>query len=250
MNDAALLIGDVRAILASVGLVFLRVGAAAALLPAFGEQVVPMRVRLAGALALTVLVAPLALPLFPTDPPAWGWFLLTETIAGLALGAVLRLMAMALQVAGSMAAQATSLAQVFGGQAADPMPALGHVMTLAGLALLTAADVHVRLVAYFALSYELLPAGALPVPADLLEWGVSRTARAFGLAFVLAAPFVVASLLYNLALGVINRPCRSLWSPSSALRRSPPERWPSSLSACLPSWRSGSTRWAGSSPTR
>lgn len=205
MSDASLLIDSIRGLLASVGLVFLRIGAAATLLPAFGEQVVPMRVRLGGALALTVLIAPLALPLFPREPPGWTWFLLTETVAGLALGAVLRLAAMALQIAGSMAAQATSLAQVFGGQAADPMPAIGHLMTVAGLALLTAAGLHVKLVAYFTLSYELLPPGRLPAAADFLEWGVSRTAQAFGLAFVLAAPFVVASLLYNLALGVINR---------------------------------------------
>lgn len=133
------------------------------------------------------------------------WFLLTETIAGLALGAVLKLMAMALQIAGSMAAQATSLAQIFGGQASDPMPAIGHVMSLAGLALLAATGLHVKLVAYFVLSYELLPPGRLPDPADFMTWGIQRTGHAFSLAFVLAAPFVVASVLYNLALGVINK---------------------------------------------
>lgn len=120
MSNAGVLMESLRALLATGGLVFLRIGAAAALLPAIGEQVVPMRLRLGGALALTVLVAPLALPLFPKDPPGWTWFLLTETVAGLALGAVLRLVAMALQIAGSMAAQATSLAQVFGGHAARP----------------------------------------------------------------------------------------------------------------------------------
>lgn len=205
MTDAAILLDFMRGILTAGGLVFLRIGAAAFLLPTFGEMVVPARVRLVGALALTVLIAPLAIDSFPDDPPPWAWFLLTETVAGLALGAVLRLMAMALQIAGSMAAQATSLAQIFGGQAADPMPAIGHVMFLAGLALLAATGLHVKLVAYLALSYELLPPGRLPAPADVLTWGVERTSQAFGLAFSLAAPFVVASVLYNLALGVINK---------------------------------------------
>lgn len=205
MSHAEALIEWVQAVLAAGGLVFLRIGAAAFMLPAFGELIIPMRVRLVGALALTALIAPLAVPHFPADPPVWAWFLLTETIAGLALGAVLRLMAMALQIAGSMAAQATSLAQVFGGQAADPMPAIGHVMSLAGLAVLAATGLHVKLVAYFALSYDLLPPGHLPAPSDFLTWGVERTSHAFGLAFSLAAPFVVASVLYNLALGVINK---------------------------------------------
>ena len=205
MSDAETLLNTLRGLLAAGGLVFLRIGAAAFLLPAFGERLVPMRVRLVGALALTVLVTPLAVAGFPADPPVWAWFLLTETVNGLALGAVLRLIAMALQIAGSMAAQATSLAQIFGGQAADPMPAIGHVMFLAGLAVLAASGLYVKLVAYFALSYDLLPPGQLPAPADFLAWGVARTAQAFGLAFALAAPFVVASVLYNLALGVINR---------------------------------------------
>ena len=39
-------------------LVFLRVGAAMALLPAFGEQAVPQRLRLILALAFTAIVAP------------------------------------------------------------------------------------------------------------------------------------------------------------------------------------------------
>lgn len=205
MNGAAELIAQAQAALAAGGLVFLRVAAAAALLPAFGERVVPVRVRLVGALALTLLVAPLVAAALPRDGAAWGWLLLTETVAGLALGAALRLMVMALQMAGSMAAQATSLAQVFGGQAADPMPAIGHVMTFGGLALLAAAGWHVKMVAFVALSYELMPPGQLPDPADLLRWGVGRVAQAFALAFALAAPFVLASVVYNVALGVINR---------------------------------------------
>ena len=36
-------------------------------------------------------------------------------------------------------------------------------------------------------------------------WGLARIAEAFSLAFLLAAPFVIASFIYNLALGVINR---------------------------------------------
>lgn len=40
--------------------VFLRVGCALSLTPAFGEQVVPMRVRLALAFAFTAIVAPAA----------------------------------------------------------------------------------------------------------------------------------------------------------------------------------------------
>ena len=44
--------------LITAAIVFLRMGAAMALLPAFGERVVPTRIRLVLALAFTAVVAP------------------------------------------------------------------------------------------------------------------------------------------------------------------------------------------------
>jgi flagellar biosynthetic protein FliR len=131
--------------------------------------------------------------------------LLTETVAGLALGAALRLLVHALQIAGVIAAQATSLAQLFAGAGAEPQPAIGHLLTVAGLALAMAADLHLRIAEYFILSYDILPAGRLPGAADMADWGLAQVTRAFATGFSLAAPFVIASFLYNLALGVINR---------------------------------------------
>ncbi|OIP84221.1 MAG: flagellar biosynthesis protein FliR [Rhodobacterales bacterium CG2_30_65_12] len=188
--------------------VFLRVGAAMALFPVFGERAVPERVRLSLALAFTLVVLPAVapdLPPFIAGSRAPGLFVLTETIAGLAVGAVVRMFVLALQMAGSMAAQATSLAQIFGGQNADPQPAMGHVLLVGGLALAVMLGLHVRLAEILILSYEIFPPGALPGAEIVSAWGLMRVADAFALAFTLAAPFVVASLVYNVALGVINR---------------------------------------------
>lgn len=188
--------------------VFLRVGAAMALFPAFGERAVPERIRLALALAFTLVVLPATAPALRPVVAATGspvLFLISETLAGLAIGAVIRLFVMALQTAGSMAAQATSLAQIFGGQNADPQPATGHVLLVGGLALAVMFGLHVRLAEILILSYEIFPPGALPGAEILSSWGLVRVAHAFALAFTLAAPFVVASLIYNVALGVINR---------------------------------------------
>jgi flagellar biosynthetic protein FliR len=54
-------------------------------------------------------------------------------------------------------------------------------------------------------SYDVLPMGAVMPGPDAVRWGVGRLAHAFALAFALAAPFALAALLYNLAMGVINR---------------------------------------------
>lgn len=208
MNEALLRLAETAEALFATGFaVFLRVGAALALMPAFGEHSVPMRVRLALALAFTAVCAPVVAAHLPEFDGAAliGRILASEVIVGLALGAMLRLFILALQIAGSMAAQSVSLSQMFGTQGADPQPAIGHILTVGGLALAVMSGLHVKFTALLIYSYELFPPGVLPNPADFLEWGIDRVAKAFTLGFGLAAPLVITALLYNLALGAINR---------------------------------------------
>lgn len=185
--------------------VFLRVGPIMSLLPAFGEQSVPPRIKLALGLCFTAIAAPgaPAAELLPVSGVAM--LLLSETIIGLAIGISIRMFIFALQMAGSIAAQATSLAQVFGGAAGEPMPAMGHILVTAGLALAVMNGLHVRIAELLIFSYGPFPVGQFPDASSLSNWGQNQVSRAFSLAFTLAAPFVILSLLYNLTLGVINR---------------------------------------------
>jgi len=186
-------------------LVFLRVGAVMAVLPAFGEQSVPQRVRLVLTLAFTAVVTPAVAHDITASADGLALPMAVEVVAGLAIGIALRLLVMALQMAGTIAAQATSLSQVFGGMTPDPQPAIGHVLMVSGLALAVWSGLHVRVAELLILSYAILPPGQLPLAGDLAQWGQHQVIKAFALAFTLAAPFVIASVIYNLALGVINR---------------------------------------------
>lgn len=202
------LAAEAQAALAMGFLVFARIGAFFALLPAFGEQVVPARIRLMLAFSMTVIIAPAVLPDIAARPQTIGavaQFLFVESVIGLALGAGLRLLVSALQMAGTMAAQATSLAQFFGGAGVDPQPAISQLLVMAGLALIVMAGLPARAAEFLILCYALLPAGQWPDASVLTAWGVARVSHAFTLAFVLAAPFVIGSSIYNLALGAINR---------------------------------------------
>ncbi|MFZ1470057.1 MAG: flagellar biosynthetic protein FliR [Paracoccaceae bacterium] len=185
-------------------LVFLRVGAAVALLPAVGEQMVPQRVKLAATVALTAIVAPTVAGRSPMPPGLLGP-LATEAAAGLVIGLGLRLLILGLQTAGTIAAQSTSLSQMFAGTGPEPQPIVANLFVLAGLALFVTLDGLGRSAGLLILSYDFIPQGQLPSPADLAEWGLGRISAAFSMAFSLAAPFVLAALLYNLALGAINR---------------------------------------------
>ncbi len=184
-------------------LVFLRIGAAMAFLPAFGEQMIPARVKLAATIAFTAIVTPVVFDSAPVNlSPS---LLFTEIGMGIALGFSLRLHIMALQVAASIAAQVTSLSQLLGGAAVEPQPALGVVLLLAALALAASLGLHVQYAGMFIKSYEFVGFGA-SFPASVFSaWAKDAVTSMFSFSLLLAMPFVAASLLYNLALGVINR---------------------------------------------
>lgn len=204
----ALLEGYGRQELSSFFFVFLRVGAALALLPAFGERSVPQRVRLGLAIAFTAVVYPAVSSnvqnysaFAPQNIGRFG----AEIFAGLVLGVGMRLFVFSLQMAGSIAAQATSLSQILGSAQVEPTPAIGQLLLTAGLALAVMSGLHVRIAEAFIYSYEVFGQGNFPMSEIVSQWGVQQIAAAFSLAFTLSVPFVIASLVYNVALGVINR---------------------------------------------
>ncbi|UWR15264.1 flagellar biosynthetic protein FliR [Sulfitobacter sp. M368] len=195
-----------QVVLAQGFAVFVRVGALVSLMPAFGERTVPARVKLLIVIAFTVIVMPAAPSMTtPSDMSGLTLIIMTETINGLLIGIGLRMFVLALQTAGSIAAQSTSLSQILGGAVADPLPAMGYILIIGALALAAMAGLHVKAAALVILSYDLLPLGQFPGGATVSQWGVGQIRQAFGLAFTLAAPFVILSVIYNLTLGAINK---------------------------------------------
>ncbi|MCZ4352894.1 flagellar biosynthetic protein FliR [Roseovarius aestuarii] len=186
--------------------VFLRVGPIVSLFPGIGEQSVPMRIKLALALAFTAICAPAVAPYLMGQPDSdFAWLAVTETAIGLMIGIGVRLFLLAMQTAGSIAAQATSLSQILGAAGVTPLPAMGHVLALGAITLAMIMGLHVRVAELVITTYGIFPVGDLPGSAGVSQWGVAQVARAFSLAFTLAAPFVIVSVLYNLTLGIINR---------------------------------------------
>jgi flagellar biosynthetic protein FliR len=198
-SQQALLVGFV---------VFLRVGAMMAVLPAFGERSIPQRIRLALTLCFTIVVTPAVAETivpFSTQAGVLGRAIATEVVAGLAIGIILRLFVMILEIAGTIIAQSTSLSQMFGGGAVEAQPVVGHLLLVGGLALAAMLDLHVRVVEIIIMSYEFIPVGTFVGGIELSTWGLQHIRSGFSMAFSLSAPFVIASLVYNVALGVINR---------------------------------------------
>ena len=165
-----------------------------------------MRIKLVLSLSFTAIVAPaiyVAVPELTVGILAL--LVLTETVSGVLIGLGLRLFILALQTAGSIAAQSTSLSQILGGAAIEPLPAMGYILTVGALALAALSGLHIKAAQLMILSYDLLPLGLFAGGSDVAQWGIAQISRAFSLAFVLAAPFVLMSVIYNLTLGVINK---------------------------------------------
>ena len=193
-------------LLNGVFIVFARCAGAVALLPGIGEVTVPARIKLVFAVALTALVWPLVATSIAPNPGDLPYLIISEAVVGLVFGSSLRFMVLALQFAGTVAGQATSLAQVSSGaMSPDPIPALGSVLVLTAVTLAMILGLQLHVIEALAASYTVLAPGHVPSGAEVAEWAVAHGTRVFALGLTLAAPFVLAAFVYNLALGAINR---------------------------------------------
>lgn len=190
-------------------LAFARVGTLVMLLPGVGERGVPNRVRLGFALLLTLVLLPVARPLLPaaSGPAALVGTLIGEIAVGLVLGLAVRAVMAALQTAGTVVAQqlglsyAMTLDPTVGSQDA----AIANFLTLLGITLVFATDLHHVAISGIAESYRLLPPVGVPAPGDAATLALGAVSRGFALGAKIAAPFIAFAILFNLGLGILSR---------------------------------------------
>jgi flagellar biosynthetic protein FliR len=191
-------------------LVFARIGAMVMLLPGFGEGFIPVRVKLAIALLLTLIILPLHRAAYHVDMQSvapLAVLLVHEIIIGVVLGATARVTLAALHVAGSIIAQQLGLGFV---TSVDPTQGqqcalMGNFLTLLGIALLFATDTHYLVVAALNDSYKIFSPGELMLSGDVAALATRAFSGAFKIGLQLSAPFLVFGLVFNIGLGVLAR---------------------------------------------
>ena len=198
------------ALAATFMLVFARVGAMVMLLPGFGESNIPVRIKLAIALLLTLVILPLHRAAYNIDMQSVTALLVLmmhEIVIGIVLGATARVTLSALQVAGSVIAQQLGLGFV---TTVDPTQGqqgllIGNFLTILGLTLLFATDSHHLVIAALNDSYSIF-SPAQPIPSgDVAALATRAFTAAFKIGMQLAAPFLVFGLVFNIGLGVLAR---------------------------------------------
>jgi len=191
-------------------LVFARIGTMVMLLPGLGELSVPVRVRLTAALVLTAVLLPLHRNAYAVDLQSFGplvVLLAQEILIGAVLGLTARLTIAALQIAGSVIAQQLGLGFV---TAVDPTQGqqgaiVGNFLTVLGVTLIFATDLHHLVIAALNDSYTLFQPGDIPLFGDIAALTTRTVATAFRIGIQLSAPFLVFGLLFNLGLGILSR---------------------------------------------
>src|SRR5580692_2618489 len=198
------------ALAATFMLVFARIGAMVMLLPGLGESNIPVRIKLAIALLLTLVILPLHRAAYHVDTDSLAplvVLMIQEIVIGIVLGATARVTLAALQVAGSVIAQQMGLGFV---TAVDPTQGqqgllIGNFLSLLGITLLFATDTHHLVIAALNDSYAVFSPGETMASGDVAALATRAFAAAFKIGLQLSAPFLVFGLVFNIGLGVLAR---------------------------------------------
>lgn len=192
-------------------LMFSRIGAILMLMPALGEDMIPMRMRLSFALAFTLVLYPLlspTLPSMPEDVMAIVGLIFHELIIGIILGSIVRISVMATQVAGAIIAFQTGLSSAM---AADPTQVgvqgavFSSFLSFLGMVLIFATDLHHMALAATYDSYMVFPLDAPLMFDDAAQLAIRTVAGAFSVGLQMSAPFIVFGLVFNLGAGILAR---------------------------------------------
>jgi flagellar biosynthetic protein FliR len=191
-------------------LVFARVGAMVMLLPGLGESNIPVRIKLAMALLLTLIILPLHRADYRIDLTSMAALLVMmiyEILIGIVLGATARVTLAALQVAGAVIAQQLGLGFV---TSVDPTQGqqgvlIGNFLTLLGVTMLFATDSHYLVIAALNDSYSIFMPGEVVPAGDVAALATRAFSAAFKIGMQLSAPFLVFGLVFNVGLGVLAR---------------------------------------------
>ncbi|MCC8938241.1 flagellar biosynthesis protein FliR [Bradyrhizobium sp. Arg68] len=193
-------------------IVFCRIGACLMLVPGFSSVNVPPQVRLFVAVVTTFALTPLLVtmlrPLLADASPLRLAFLIgSELLVGSVIGLAGRVFFLALQTMATVMAGAIGMSNIPGTPVGDtdPAPALVPLIMAAVTTLFFMTDQHWQVLRGLMNSYDVWhPGNRLEGNMALMQL-VNRLAEAFVLTLRITSPFIVYSVIVNLAVGLINK---------------------------------------------
>lgn len=188
---------------------FFRIGSMLMVAPITGAQYVPMRARLALALALTVAIMPLLDKAAPLTAFSWPFFvmIIQQILIGTAMGFALLLVFNAIVTGGQLIAMQMGLgfASMVDPQNGMNVPVLAQLYMMMTTLLFLVMDGHLVLISLSVESFYHLPLDGSGIDSAgfraLADWG----ARMLAGGVWMALPAVASLLVVNIAFGVMAR---------------------------------------------
>ncbi len=188
---------------------FARIGAFFSVIPIIGAQLVPPRVRLLLAIAITVLVAPMITNVASNNPFSVSGLLLlvSQLLLGVMMGFLVQLFFQVFILAGQMIAMQNGLGFA---TLLDPMNGV-QVVSISQLLIILAnllylsMNGHLILIHQIVESFQILPMNLFNVSAEQFYEVVMQGSWLFKSALMISLPSIVALLFVNLSIGVMTR---------------------------------------------
>ncbi len=193
-----------------VGLIFIRLASIVMLIPGLGDPAVPPRLRLCFALLLAMMITPIVGPYIPPMPPTIGaltGIVLHETIIGLMLGSLMRVLLFTLVTTGEILSLQTTLsfAQTANPTEAQSSTSLGAFLAIFGLVMIWVTNTHHLFIRAMVDSYQIFSPTKNVMIGDAGTLMVKTLGESLVLALQLSAPVIVFALVFNIATGFVGR---------------------------------------------
>jgi flagellar biosynthetic protein FliR len=191
-------------------LTFVRIGAAITIMPGVGDTFTPRNIRLYIALALSLVLSPVVADKLPNPVPQTSVLfvlIIMEFIIGMFIGTIARVFMVALDTAGMVISLSSGLgnAQLFNPAFSTQGSLVGAFLSVTGMVMIFASNLHHLLFFGLVESYHLFPVGSIPDTGSMAEIMSRAIASSFLVGVQIAAPFLIVSMLIYIGMGVLTR---------------------------------------------
>lgn len=178
-------------------------------IPLFGEERVPIFIRTAAIFVMTLVCYPLLrtkVPQLPSDSLSLIILVFRETMIGISLGLLSKVLFAAVEFCGQIVGMqmGLSMSAMF-----DPTmgqtPLLSNLQLLLAILMFLALNVHHVFIRAIIESYAVIPVGSWHMSGGLIQYYIAAFGDVFILGIKLAAPVMVALLATSVAMGIMAR---------------------------------------------
>lgn len=188
---------------------FFRIAGLLMTAPVIGTRSIPTRVRLIMAIAISIVIVPMVSVPTSTAPISLDGLLISlqQVLIGIAMGLSVRVVFVALELAGQVIGQLMGLlmAAMVDPANGSQVPIISQLYTLLATLLFLSIDGHLVMLYALAESFQSLPVGTTGISRDAVWTYLSWISTILSTAVVIALPAIASLLVVNISFGVMTR---------------------------------------------